>query len=82
MEKIFLAWAENYCEDAKYINCASTAQIQQLLFGEYVDGKKEKYLGLTKFATYKALEIDGSILEVRFQNRCSFVAHKALLALQ
>lgn len=40
MEAIFLSWAQNYCEDAKYINTASSAQIQQLLFGEYEGGNR------------------------------------------
>lgn len=35
LEAIFFEWASGYCKDAKYINPASTAQIQQLLFGNY-----------------------------------------------
>ena len=39
MEEIFLSWAEEYCKDARWINTASSTQIQQLLFGKY---EKEK----------------------------------------
>lgn len=35
MEKLFLDWAKDYCSSADFINIASTAQIQQLLFGHY-----------------------------------------------
>jgi len=35
MEEHFITWASRYCPDAKYINTASTNQIQQLFFGHY-----------------------------------------------
>jgi len=35
MERIFLQWAAKHCPDAKYINTASSTQIQQLFFGHY-----------------------------------------------
>lgn len=34
----FIDWASLRCEDAKYINTASSAQIQQLFFGEQRQG--------------------------------------------
>lgn len=37
MENIFYQWASKYCKDAQYINTASTSQIQQLLFGGFVN---------------------------------------------
>jgi hypothetical protein len=38
-EKMFLEWASTYCKDGKFINIASTSQIQQLLFGHYENGQ-------------------------------------------
>jgi len=35
MEDMFIEWAAQYCSDTKYINIASSAQMQQLLFGEW-----------------------------------------------
>eukprot|EP01038_Epipyxis_sp_PR26KG_P010103 gene10103-13579_t len=35
MEKLFLLWANEFCEDCKYINIASSVHMQQLLFGHY-----------------------------------------------
>lgn len=35
MENMFIEWASKYCSDTQYINIASPAQMQQLLFGEY-----------------------------------------------
>ena len=37
METMFLDWAKDYCSEVKYINIASSTQMQQLLFGEYED---------------------------------------------
>lgn len=37
MEDMFIEWATKYCSDTQYINIASSAQMQQLLFGEYED---------------------------------------------
>lgn len=37
LEKVFLDWARDYCSDIEYLNIGSTAQMQQLLFGEYED---------------------------------------------
>lgn len=37
METLFLDWAAQHCSDSKYINPASSAQIQQLFFGKYDD---------------------------------------------
>lgn len=37
MEKLFITWASQFCPDAKYINPASSAQIQQFFFGQYED---------------------------------------------
>eukprot|EP00981_Chlorochromonas_danica_P006017 scaffold1244_cov162-Ochromonas_danica.AAC.53 len=39
MERIFMEWAGNFTDNIKYINIASTAQMQQLLFGHYEDKK-------------------------------------------
>lgn len=38
-EKMFLEWASAYCIDGRFINIASTSQIQQLLFGHYENGQ-------------------------------------------
>ena len=35
MENMFIEWAAQYCSDTKHINIASSAQMQQLLFGEW-----------------------------------------------
>lgn len=37
LENMFLEWAKDYCTESKHINIASSAQMQQLLFGEYED---------------------------------------------
>lgn len=38
MEKMFVDWISNFCSDPQHINIASTAQMQQLFFGEYENG--------------------------------------------
>lgn len=58
MNQLFLNWASNYCEDAQYINPSSSAQIQQLLFGNYI--KKH----LTKEHKMKTFQIERSLLEI------------------
>ncbi len=35
MEQMFMDWAHEKCSQAQYLNIASTAQLQQLLFGHY-----------------------------------------------
>jgi hypothetical protein len=37
LEKVFLDWARDFCSDIDHINIASSAQMQQLFFGEYED---------------------------------------------
>jgi hypothetical protein len=37
LETMFVEWAAEFCPDIQYINIASSAQMQQLLFGEYED---------------------------------------------
>ena len=39
---MFLEWAARYCKDIEYLNTASSAQMQQLFFGEYDKETKEK----------------------------------------
>ena len=43
MDQLFRQWASGYFknpDDVNYMNTASTAQIQQLFFGEYENGNK------------------------------------------
>jgi hypothetical protein len=35
MLNTFMIWVSKYCPEARYINTASTAQMQQLFFGHY-----------------------------------------------
>lgn len=58
MNELFLDWAAGYCKDAKYINPSSSAQIQQLLFGNY--SKKR----LTESGRVKVFQIERELSEI------------------
>lgn len=44
MENMFIEWAAQYCSDTKHINIASSAQMQQLLFGEWEVREKNMFV--------------------------------------
>eukprot|EP01034_Spumella_vulgaris_P022490 gene22490-28618_t len=72
MEKTFLDWASGFCKDIKYINIASTAHMQQLLFGEYKDKKllnKEKIFKIDKTPEEMAQENSEALESNPYANR-------------
>ncbi|XP_010060415.2 DNA polymerase I A, chloroplastic/mitochondrial [Eucalyptus grandis] len=58
----FRRWASKYCEDAKYMNVGSDAQLRQLLFGGTVNRKNpNQFLDVEK--VFKVPNVDGFIEE-------------------
>ncbi|KAF8023827.1 hypothetical protein BT93_F1109 [Corymbia citriodora subsp. variegata] len=58
----FRKWASKYCEDAKYMNVGSDAQLRQLLFGGTVNRKNpNQFLDVEK--VFKVPNVDGFIEE-------------------
>jgi hypothetical protein len=60
MELIFMNWAAEQCPDGKFINSASTVQIQQLLFGHYENSQH--------IARERVFKIDKTEEEIRLAN--------------
>jgi hypothetical protein len=74
MLTMFIDWASLRCADAKYINTASTTQIQQLFFGEY-DNKilinEEKTFKIDKDEAEFAEENRAALAENPYANTTS-----------